>query len=358
MKRWLALLSVAALFNACSEDPVAPGTEDTSRGPLLSVTPFTGAFVVGGFDAADPARGGYWAFAGGPAFQDARASLTANFSGASIAPISSFTDAGLAGFDIVVLSCCRSNVSLIEPLTAAMQTALGDFVEGGGCAILLPDNDFYGDAPGESLIDAFGMDVTGTMTGWLPASVTDPAASEVTDGPFGSVTEFLQLFPGYLDGLGPYAASLATNAMGTALAVIEPGDIAPGSGPVVVFSDVNTFEKNDPGFLDHETLWLNTINYCLTPASPDEMLESIKADIEDLAGAERLNKGESGSLTAKLSLAQKRISQGKDNAAINMLAAFINQVQALVNSGRLTPAEGQELIDAAQAVIDDLTNGG
>ena len=88
--------------------------------------------------------------------------------------------------------------------------------------------------------------------------------------------------------------------------------------------------------------------------SPDEQLESIKSDVEDLATAGTLNQGESGSLTMKLSVAQKKISQGKDNAALNMLAAFINQVEALVNSGRLTPDEGQALIDAAQDVITGL----
>ena len=37
-----------------------------------------------------------------------------------------------------------------------------------------------------------------------------------------------------------------------------------------------------------------------------------------------------------------------------MLGAFINQVEALINSMSLSPEEGQALIDAAQEVIDQL----
>jgi hypothetical protein len=41
-------------------------------------------------------------------------------------------------------------------------------------------------------------------------------------------------------------------------------------------------------------------------------------------------------------------------AAIQQLQAFIQQVQALIETGTLTPAQGQPLIDAAQAIITAL----
>jgi hypothetical protein len=44
--------------------------------------------------------------------------------------------------------------------------------------------------------------------------------------------------------------------------------------------------------------------------------------------------------------------QGNTRAASNKLGSFINEVNALVNSGRLETKEGQELIEAAQAAID------
>jgi hypothetical protein len=38
-----------------------------------------------------------------------------------------------------------------------------------------------------------------------------------------------------------------------------------------------------------------------------------------------------------------------------MLNAFINQVTSLIDTGVLTPAEGQPLIDAANAIINSLS---
>ncbi len=42
------------------------------------------------------------------------------------------------------------------------------------------------------------------------------------------------------------------------------------------------------------------------------------------------------------------------NAACNQLRAFINQVNAFINVGILSDAEGQALIDIANGVISEL----
>ena len=59
-----------------------------------------------------------------------------------------------------------------------------------------------------------------------------------------------------------------------------------------------------------------------------------------------------------------------DNAAMNQLLAFINQVEAMMKpklkgkkpppkgkKSKLTPAEGQPLIDAATAIVDGILAG-
>ena len=98
-------------------------------------------------------------------------------------------------------------------------------------------------------------------------------------------------------------------------------------------------------------LWLNEIGACSTPARQNEQLQSIKAEVDDLATAGPLDHRESGSLTTKLSVAQKNMCQRKDTAAFNVLGAFIKQVAALVDSEKLTGEEGQALIDMVRAVI-------
>lgn len=45
-------------------------------------------------------------------------------------------------------------------------------------------------------------------------------------------------------------------------------------------------------------------------------------------------------------------------ASVNELQAFINQVSGFLSSGKLTPEEGQPLIDDAQLVIDYINANG
>ncbi len=43
------------------------------------------------------------------------------------------------------------------------------------------------------------------------------------------------------------------------------------------------------------------------------------------------------------------------NAAINQLRAFVNQIEALILSGDLEQADGDEIIGLTQFVIDELS---
>ncbi len=64
--------------------------------------------------------------------------------------------------------------------------------------------------------------------------------------------------------------------------------------------------------------------------------------------------GEKTSLTAKLQAALGYLQAGDTPDAIAVLQAFINQVNALVNSGRLTTAAAAPLISAAEGIIAEL----
>ena len=50
------------------------------------------------------------------------------------------------------------------------------------------------------------------------------------------------------------------------------------------------------------------------------------------------------------------MDKGNTKPAINQLQAFINAVNADISSGKLTPAQGQPLIDAANAIVAVLSN--
>jgi ABC-type transporter Mla subunit MlaD len=84
------------------------------------------------------------------------------------------------------------------------------------------------------------------------------------------------------------------------------------------------------------------------------MIRSLIEDIEALRDAGILNKGQANALIVKLETAIKNLDKGKANTALNELNAFINQVYAFVSAGTLTPEEAQHLIDAANAISDQI----
>ena len=67
-----------------------------------------------------------------------------------------------------------------------------------------------------------------------------------------------------------------------------------------------------------------------------------------------LNDGQGNALIAKLDGALKQLEKSNTKTAINELQALINQVNALMSSGVLPAAEGQSLIDTANASITAL----
>ena len=95
----------------------------------------------------------------------------------------------------------------------------------------------------------------------------------------------------------------------------------------------------------------------ITPgfSTPEDQIEALIEDVEELFIADILNVGQANSLISKLENILNRPEQGTTQPVINQLGAFINQVLSLVEEGILTPEEGQDLVDAAQAVIDQLS---
>jgi hypothetical protein len=87
---------------------------------------------------------------------------------------------------------------------------------------------------------------------------------------------------------------------------------------------------------------------------PQEHLEDLIDDIEALGDAGILNRGQSKALIVKLSHAISKLDGGQPDVALNMLSAFINEVNAFIQGGILTPEEGQSLLDAVNDIIDQI----
>jgi len=93
---------------------------------------------------------------------------------------------------------------------------------------------------------------------------------------------------------------------------------------------------------------------CFRPSSPEEQIETIIDDVEDLVDTGQLDLGPGNSLRVKLEVALHTLQKRNTTAASSQLQAFINQVNAFMSAGILSEVEGQPLIDAATQVITEL----
>jgi hypothetical protein len=86
-------------------------------------------------------------------------------------------------------------------------------------------------------------------------------------------------------------------------------------------------------------------------ATPQERLELLIEDIQDLVEAGLLNQGQGNSLVVKLQGAIDNLDRGKTKVAVNQITAFINEVTSLIDEGVLSAENGQALIDLAADII-------
>lgn len=99
----------------------------------------------------------------------------------------------------------------------------------------------------------------------------------------------------------------------------------------------------------------NVATVSLIVVSAADKIDQLAADVQALADSGAINGGQSNALITKLQNAATQLAQADTQQAINMLNAFINQVTSLIDTGVLTPTEGQPLIDAANAIINSLS---
>lgn len=84
--------------------------------------------------------------------------------------------------------------------------------------------------------------------------------------------------------------------------------------------------------------------------TPQEAAQRIIDQVNTLSASGALDGGQAVALIAKLQAAIQHLNRGNVTPAINELQAFVNQVNAFINAGVLSTAQGQSLIDAAQAI--------
>jgi len=89
-------------------------------------------------------------------------------------------------------------------------------------------------------------------------------------------------------------------------------------------------------------------------ASPAAGVQSAIALVDQLVSDGKISSGNGNSLTQKLEAALKQIEAGKTTPAVNQLTAMLNELDAMVKSGRLSAADAEGLRTLVQRVIQSL----
>ena len=182
-----------------------------------------GGIVIGGFDAA---RGGFESLA--PGEDSALATdISSAISGTTFSFTNMITPSFLSGVQVVILGVATTDTSAVTPLSPSEQTALQNFVLGGGTALIFADNStFAPNAPATnaSFLNPFGVTITGTLGGGRTAPIINPTGPLTSPFP---VSAFYGYYTGYFSDIGSGTVLANFGAGEPAIDYIAPGVLGP-----------------------------------------------------------------------------------------------------------------------------------
>ena len=215
-------------------------------------------YRIGGFDVA---RNGEWGMASGSVAANLRSEILSVFPTATFSETNELTAEYLDSVDLIVLTAVRTSGTAISSLTVSEATALREFVEGGGHAILLGDNNGGFEAASDSMLNPFGIDIAGFLGGAQLMRSMDNA-HPIMNGPHGIVDTLQTGFSGEFVDLGDHAQALATYDLThlPGAVVVNANALNSGSGYVLALGDSFLLDVPDA---DARSFMLNAISLML-----------------------------------------------------------------------------------------------
>jgi hypothetical protein len=218
------------------------------------------------------------------------ASLNSAFPGTTFATAPTLTPQFLDQIDVLLIGSPKTDAIGITPLSAGEQTALFNFVSGGGRAFLVADGFSPFIPAAQSMLQPFGMTIVDDgLSGVLNATPTAPA-HPVISGPYGTTTSIQVFGSGVLTALGPASGLANMDALNQpVLAAIAEHALSPTSGRVVIIADASFLVDDVLGgfYPQSQALFLNTMNYLFVPEPSGGVLAAAACGIVVLAGAAR-----------------------------------------------------------------------
>lgn len=192
------------------------------------------AQVIVGFDTT---RGGTYNLQAQTSLQNA---ITAALPSATFSYTGALSGGSLAGAAGVVIVSPYDNIIPISPLSAGEQTALVNFVQSGGFAIVVTDADYTTafELTDASFVEPFGLQSQAVES--APITITNPTGNPISNGPFGLINSLSGIATGRYTSLPGIFNTLGRNAQGhEAAGYFNLGALNAGSGAVLFIADGN-----------------------------------------------------------------------------------------------------------------------
>ena len=166
----------------------------------------------------------------------------------------------------------------------------------------------------------------------------------VTDGPYA----------GYLTGESiPMSAAASTDADNQTLTYAwDFGDGSTGSGVTVSHAYATAGTFNVQLVVTDELGLADTVVTTATVTSLSQGTTDLKAMVTGLLNGGKISRGNATSLNAKLDAAIAAFGRGNTTAAANQLNALLNEINAMVASGRLSSTDAAPMITLINRIIE------
>lgn len=99
----------------------------------------------------------------------------------------------------------------------------------------------------------------------------------------------------------------------------------------------------------------STRTQTVTVLTPAQAIDDSETLIAALVAAGKINAGNANSLASKLEAAKRAIDRGQTSAAASQLQSLLNELNAMVRSGRLSAADANDLRVLVTRIVDSIT---
>jgi len=158
----------------------------------------------------------------------------------------------------------------------------------------------------------------------------------------GAFADFSTFFTGTPSPALLFDVPFQANAAGDVNFALDPADILPQHASLLFGLDsAIPVDKID---------FVNVTIHVSAPSTQDQ-INLLTEQVNALVSSGVLNEGNGNALISKLDNALSSFNNSNNTAGVNQIEDFIHKVDAFLNSGKLTDAQAQSLIDAADDII-------